>query len=139
MIFKISTLLILISIVSFSLGGEFGETIQLFSQFAVDGGATTFFVVHNPGDETIIVRLQMRRSDGSLLVNETVTLEPGTTTTIEKGGGPGELTVGWARLSSSAPFTATEFFQIIVGTQELPRVGVLPSALSDQSQLFGFC
>ena len=39
------------------LMSQFGESVQYFPQFAVGGGYTTFFSVHNPSVEVITVKI----------------------------------------------------------------------------------
>src|SRR5688572_8523098 len=44
---------------------QFGETTQLFPQFAAGNGWTTHITLHNPTLEPQLVTLQLFRSDGS--------------------------------------------------------------------------
>jgi hypothetical protein len=115
---------------------EFGDTIQHFAQVAVGGGATTLFSLYNPGPEALEIGVSLYRSDGTLLQAQAVEVPAHGTRTVSFGGAEGELAVGWARLFALAPFAATEFFQLRVGTQDLPRVGVLPSQPANQIRAF---
>ena len=65
-------------------------------------------------------------------------LAPGQTKTITFGDPRAALTRGWAKLTSSGVFLATEFFQLSIGDQLQGRVGVLPSVASDEILFFGF-
>lgn len=119
--------------------GEFGTSLQYFPQFAVGGGATTFFTIHNPTTGAISVQLQLYRSDGSLLSSQDVQLSPGATQTVKLGGSTGTATPGWAKLSSAGRFSASEFFQFTdAAGQLLSEVGVLPSVASQKFKLFAF-
>lgn len=124
---------------SFLLQAQFGESLQYFPQFAVNGGWTTFFSVHNPSANPVTVKLELFRSDASLLSSQELSLAAGAVQTV-KFGGPGDtVQVGWAKLSSAGLFTATEFFQFQDGSGRLvSQVGVLPSSLADQFKLFVF-
>ncbi len=117
---------------------ELGQSVQYFAQLAVDGGATTMFVIHNPSDEAISVQLELYGTDGSVLSTRQVELVADATKTVAIGGAEGSMKVGWAKLSSERSFTATEFFEFSLGSEAQPRVGVLPSQLSSESQLFCF-
>ena len=117
---------------------QFGEHVQYFSQVGIGGGATTFFTIHNPSNEGIVVLLEIYSSDGSNAgYDRDVGLEPGATITIDIAGDD-QLRAGWARLSSAGLFNSTVFFQIVLGQIELPRVGVLPSRPSEKTKLFAF-
>ena len=117
---------------------QFGVTTQYFPQVAAGGGAVTSFSIHNPGTIPATVRLELRRPDGANFNDSTVTVPPGGTQTVSVGSGVSALTVGWARLTASAgEFTASESFQLNVGGQELPRVGILPMSPAGKLRFFG--
>ena len=121
------------------LMGQFGSNLQYFSQVGVNGGSTTFFVINNPGTtETITVDAQLYFPDGTPLADGQVELGPGATETIAFGDPQAALTSGWAELKSDGAFIATEFFQLSIGGQLKPRVGVLPSVASDEIRFLGF-
>ena len=131
-------LLLLLQVGSDSAWSQFGESVQYFPQFAIGAGATTFFSIHNPGTETITVKIELYLSDGSLLASQEVQLAAGATQTV-KLERAGATTVGWAQLTSAGKFTAGEFFQFTDATGNLiSEVGVLPSSGTDRFKLFGF-
>ena len=68
MIFNVSVLL-----------AQFGAKVQYFPQFAVGGSAESQFSIHNPGQASITVDIELRRSDGSLFQNESVEVAAGAT------------------------------------------------------------
>ncbi len=119
-------------------GAQFGESTQYFAQFAVGGGATTSFAVHNPLDVWIDVEFEIYGDDGSLVQTGVLGIDPHGTQTWHAGGSSEKLTVGWSKLFSEGKFEATEFFQITINGKELPRVGVLPSTPTVTSKLFCF-
>ena len=49
---------------------EFGENVQYFPQFAIGGGSTTFFSVHDPSTEAITVKIELFLPNGSLLLSQ---------------------------------------------------------------------
>ena len=119
--------------------GQFGRSLQPFSQVDVNGGSTTSFTVNNPSTtETITVDAQLYFPDGTPLADGQVVLGPGATDTLSFGDPQAALTSGWAELKSDGAFIATEFFQLSIGGQLKPRVGVLPSAPSDEIRFLGF-
>ena len=121
------------------LMGQFGSNLQYFSQVGVNGGSTTSFVINNPSaTETIIVDAQLYLPDGTPLADGQVELGPGATETLSFGDPKAALTSGWAELKSDGAFIATEFFQLSIGGQLKPRVGVLPSVASDEIRFLGF-
>ncbi len=133
------TLLLLLQCGGSSLRAQFGETVQYFPQFAIGGGATTFFTIHDPTTDAITVRIELYRSDGSLLLSQEVQLAAGATQTVALAGQTGTATAGWAKLSSTGRFSASEFFQFRdAAGQLLSQVGVLPSTAADQFKLFAF-
>ena len=121
------------------LMGQFGSNIQYFSQVGVNGGSTTSFVINNPSaTETITVDAQLYLPDGTPLADGQVELGPGATETLSFGDPQAALTSGWAELKSDGAFIATEFFQLSIGGELKPRVGVLPSVASDEIRFLGF-
>ncbi len=122
-----------------ALSDPFGSQIQYFSQVAAGAGSVTSFSIHNPGAVAATVRLELRSSDTEVFHDSSVTIPPLGTRTVSVGSGQSTLKVGWARLTAtSGKFAATEFFQLRVGSQDLPRVGVLPSIPAGSLRLFGF-
>ncbi len=121
------------------LMSQFGSTVQYFSQVGVNGGSTTSFTINNPSaTETITVDAQLYLPDGTPLADGQVVLGPGATETLTFGDPKAALTSGWAELKSDGAFIATEFFQLSIGGQLKPRVGVLPSVASDEIRFLGF-
>ncbi len=107
------------------LMSQFGSNVQYFSQVGVNGGSTTSFTINNPSaTETITVDAQLYLPDGTPLADGQVELGPGATETLSFGDPKAALTSGWAELKSDGPFIATEFFQLSIGGQLKPRVGV---------------
>src|SRR5688572_15435930 len=78
---------------------EFGETTQMFPQFAVGGGYTTSITIHNPTRQSEVVTVELYQSNGRILSTRTVSLNPSETKIVHIDP-PSELTVGWAKLSS---------------------------------------
>ncbi len=118
---------------------QFGSNLQYFSQVGVNGGSTTSFTINNPSTtETITVDAQLYLPDGTPLADGQVELGPGATETLSFGDPKQALTSGWAELKSDGAFIATEFFQLFIGGQLKPRVGVLPSVASDEIRFLGF-
>ena len=121
------------------LMSQFGSNVQYFAQVGVNGGSTTSFTINNPSTtETITVDAQLYLLDGTPLADGQVVLGPGATETLSFGDPKAALTSGWAELKSDGAFIATEFFQLSIGGQLKPRVGVLPSAASDEIRFLGF-
>jgi hypothetical protein len=104
----------------------FGETEQLFPHFAVGGGYATTITIHNPTEQVEIVNIEMFRPDGTVFSSQTVTLRPAQTQTIRIAEGK-ELTVGWARLSSTERFSATLLYQFFESGRLVAQAGVLPA------------
>jgi len=124
--------------VSLCAQGVPGQTEHYFPEMVVGGGATSEFVLFNPNPAALSVDVELRRADGSLLSSSTVAVPAGGTKSVTAGGTTGTLTVGWARLGADSPFEATEFFQIVLGDVELPRVGVPSSLPSQEVRVFCF-
>ena len=121
------------------LMSQFGSNLQYFSQVGVYGGSTTSFTINNPSaTQTITVEAQLYLPDGTPLADGQVELGPGATETLSFGDQKAALTSGWAELKSDGAFIATEFFQLSIGGQLKPRVGVLPSMASDEIRFLGF-
>jgi hypothetical protein len=117
---------------------DFGQQQQYFAQLALGGGAETAFSLHNPNPNPLTVTLLLFRSDGSLITELGTEIPPSGSQTLRFGNSEEELTAGWAHLVSESNFIATEFFQITLGDQELPRVGVLPAIPANEHRMFGF-
>ena len=118
--------------------GRFGGTEQHFAQVVLNQGSTTSFSLYNPGTDTIDVDVQLYFPNGDPLANQQVELGPGETESVSFGEAGGVLTRGWAKLTSEGEFLATAFFQLSIGGQLKPRIGVLPSAPAEESRVFGF-
>jgi hypothetical protein len=121
-----------------SLYAQFGDTLQQFAQIAVGQGAVTTFVIHNPTTQGVDVTIDLFRSDGTSLSSSPRHLVPGATMSVKTESTDPQISAGWARLSSTGRFTATEFFELTVGGQKLPMVGVLPSSTATRARLFTF-
>ncbi len=121
------------------LKAEFGLLELYFAQVVIGAGTSTSFSIHNPTTEAIDVRVEIRGSDGAKVLefDPLVEIPAGGTKKVSFAGGD-QLVVGWAKLSSTGRFNATEFYQIVVGEVELPRVGVLPSPLVTKTKVFAF-
>ena len=121
------------------LMSQFGSTVQYFSQVGLNGGSTTVFGINNPsGTKTITVDVQLYFPNGDPLANGQVELGPGATESLSFGDVKADLTSGWAELRSDDEFIATEFFQLSIAGQLKPRIGVLPSLVSDEIRFLGF-
>ena len=121
------------------LKAEFGLLELYFAQVVIGAGTSTSFSIHNPTTEAIDVRVEIGGSDGAKVLefDPLVEIPAGGTKKVSFAGGD-QLVVGWAKLSSTGRFNATEFYQIVVGEVELPRVGVLPSPLVTKTKIFAF-
>jgi len=115
-----------------------GRQEHYFPQMVVGGGSASEFVLYNPSPDPLTVRVELRNADGSLLSRSQVDLPGGGTQVVTVGEGIATLRVGWARLTAAKPFEVTEFFQIQVGEEALPRVGVLSSTPSTRLRVFCF-
>ncbi len=114
--------------------GQFGQKTQYFAQFAIGGTAETHITAHNPGEETIIVNIEFRRSDGSLFLNDEFELGPGATETRAYANSETGPVDGWAKLTSEGEFTSTLFYKIA----DVGNVGVPPSPQAEQLKLFTY-
>ena len=114
--------------------GEFGSTEQLFPQFGIGGIAESHFTVRSTGDTPITVDIELRLSDGSIFLEDSIDVPAGRTVTVIYSDPEGEVKNGWARLSSSGEFTASLFYRI----EGVGNVGVLPSTPAKHLQLFSF-
>ena len=120
------------------LESQFGNTVQHFSQIVVNQGSITSFSVHNPSTtEAITVDVQLYFARGNPLAQEELQIPPRGTESVAFGQAGVLLARGWAKLTSSGEFVATEFFQLFLGELK-PRVGVLPSTVADEIKFFGF-
>ncbi len=134
-------LLVLPSLTLALLGGT-----SNFPQFVAGGGSSTSFKVHNLAGVPSAVELNLFSATGEPLDNvecrssdtpaRNFTLDPGETQTVTCNL-DGDLTRGWARLSSQSHFLATEFLHISAGGKSLPLVGVLPSPTTSRLRIFG--
>ena len=117
---------------------DIGSSVQNFAQVVVNDGSVTSFSVNNSSDtDAITVNVQLYFPDGSSLASQELALAPGATQTVNFGEEDEPLTRGWARLTGSGDFIATEFFQLFIDSLG-PRIGVLPSVASQQVKFFGF-
>ena len=114
--------------------GEFGSTEQLFPQFGIGGIAESHFTVRSTGDTPITVDVELRLSDGSIFLEDSVEVPAGRTVTVIYSDPQGEVKSGWARLTSNGEFTASLFYRI----EGVGNVGVLPSTPAKHLQLFSF-
>jgi hypothetical protein len=126
----------LTSIAETSAASQFGDTTQYFPHFASGGGWVTSFALHNPTNAAITVQARLFRSDGSLFTTRDVVVPAGGSQTLAVES-PAVLTTGWAHLTSTGRFSASELFQFVNGGQLLSQVGVLPSATAAEFKLFG--
>ena len=120
------------------LRGQLGDTTQYFPQYATGPNSTTSFTIHNPSNEDVAVKIEIYRSDGSPVSFQEVTLPSGATQTVRPQAAGLNLS-GWAKLSSTARFSATELFRFTDSSGNLlTQAGVLSSVLADQFRLFAF-
>ena len=122
---RVILLLLLLSPLFVSgLKAQFGAKTHQFPHFAAGGGVITSFTIHEPGAVIIPINvdIQLYRSDGTSFLTDQVQLGRGETKTVSYGGSAGTTTSGWAKLSSTSDFTATELFEIAA----LSNVGVVP-------------
>jgi len=115
-----------------------GSQTQYFPQVACGGGSVTQFAIHNPYNVATSVKLELRSSQGELFFESTVAIPPKGSQSISVGGSLPTLRTGWARLTSTGTIAGTEFFQLRLGTQVLPRIGLLPAPPVASARLFGF-
>src|SRR5437016_9645298 len=101
----------------------FGQTTQLFPQFATGGGWTTYITVHNSTQDPELVTVELFRSDGSPVSKGAISLSPDQTQIFSIDATP-QLTDGWAKLSSNAGFSATLFFQLVDSGRLISEAGV---------------
>ena len=121
-----------------SAGTKIGSSVQNFAQVVVNEGSMTSFSVNNSSDtDAITVSVQLYTPDGSPLDSQELALAPGATQTVTFGDENEPLTRGWALLTGSGDFIATEFFQLFIDGLG-PRIGVLPCIAAQQIKLFGF-
>src|SRR5689334_19407039 len=73
---------------------QFGESTQIFPEFAVGGGWNTSFTIYNPTTVSETVTIQMFRSDGTTFLNRDVSLLPSMSQTVAVDP-PSQLSVGW--------------------------------------------
>ena len=119
--------------------GQFGRTEQHFAQVVLNGGSTTSLSLYNPSNtDTLLVRIQILDASGGTLADQEVELGPGETENVTFGDPDQPLKRGWAKLTSEGEFIATAFFQLSIGGQLKPRIGVLPSLTAEEIRLFGF-
>ena len=119
--------------------GQFGRTEQHFAQVVLNGGSTTSFSLYNPSStDTLSVRIQVFDASGGALIDQQVQLGPGETEDVTLGDANQPVIRGWAKLSSDGEFLATAFFQLSIGGQLKPHIGILPSLTAEEIRLFGF-
>ena len=118
---------------------QYGDTLQYFAQAAAGGGAVTVFSIHNPGSTAGQVRVELLDSDGLGFFSSEFSVPGLGVKTVDITGVPGAIKAGWAQLTAlSGQFEATEFFQLSVSGQPLPRVGVLPCTPSTTMKFFAY-
>src|SRR3954470_2153067 len=115
---------------------QFGENTQYFPHFALGGGWTTVFTIHNSSGTTADVQLQMFRTDGTIYLTRNVSLVAGGTQTVPLDASATSVTVGWAKLTSTGLFSGTAMFQNLANGRVTTEVGVLPAGTSDHFRLF---
>ena len=134
----LAALLLLLGTGHLSAAAKIGSSVQNFAQVVVNDGSVTSFSVNNTSDtDAITVSVQLYTPDGSPLASQELALAPGATQTVRFGDENEPLTRGWARLTGSGDFIATEFFQLFIESLG-PRIGVLPSIPAQQIKFFGF-
>src|SRR5215510_13403328 len=72
----LSVILLLLTSAAYGQTPVFGETTQLFPQFASGGGWTTYIAVHNSTQQVELLTVELFRSDGSGLLNRVISLGP---------------------------------------------------------------
>ncbi len=107
--------------------------VQYFPMIAINGGAVTAFLLHNPGKRAIRVHLRLWAPSGAELVADQVSLGPRETRRVEYPGDTGKATGGWAQLTSDRPFLATEL--ILAGPS--PWIGVSAASPLRRFKIFG--
>src|SRR5213594_2941111 len=132
----LSVILLLLTSAAYAQAPAFGETTQLFPQFASGGGWTTYVAVHNSTQQVQLVTVELFRSDGSGLLNRVISLGPDETQrfSIEPSA---QFTDGWARLSSEGRFSATMLFQLVDSGRVISEAGVLPADAVQNLKLMG--
>ena len=134
----LAALLLALGATPLSAAAKIGSSVLNFAQVVVNGGSVTSFSVHNTsGTDAITVTVQLYAPDGSPLASRELALAPAATRTVKFGDENEPLTRGWALLTGSGDFIATEFFQLFIGSLG-PRIGVLPSIAATQIKFFGF-
>ena len=134
----LAALLLALGATQLSAAAKIGSSVQNFAQVVVNGGSVTSFSVHNTsGTDAITVTVQLYAPDGSPLASRELALAPAATRTVKFGDENEPLMRGWALLTGSGDFIATEFFQLFIGSLG-PRIGVLPSIAAQQIKFFGF-
>jgi hypothetical protein len=118
-----------------SVLGQAGETIQYFPHYALGGGWITSFDIHNPTGADITVKVELFSSDGTPFASKEVIVPDGGTQTVTFDP-PQNLTTGWARVTSTEDFNVSELFQFVPGGQLQSQVGVLPAVTTDEFKLF---
>lgn len=96
-----------------------------FAQVAAGAGSTSSFAVHNPHPNPLSVSLEFFDSAGNLVGNQTTSIAPQGTEALALNPA-GLLRAGWARITALAPFTSTEFIDLVVAGGLVPQIGVLP-------------
>ena len=118
---------------------QYGETVQYFPHAVAGGGAVTAFCIHNPAVTQAQVRIELFDPDGVEFHTRDAVISGRGMQTISVGLPGDPMRIGWARITAiTGSFEATEFFQLSVAGQALPRVGVLPSGASSDLKFFAF-
>lgn len=108
------------------------EHEEFFPIIALRGGASTTFVLHNPGTRQITVKIELHSPDGGCLERAEVHLGKGSSHKIDFSGRQGRKTPGWAKLSSLDEFTARG----LVYDGIAPWIGFHPSKPATRFKLF---
>ncbi len=102
----------LVSLLGLGAGWEPDPSRTLyFPQVAVHGGASTAFLLHNPGPGSVAADLDMRDSQGHVMESLRLQIPAGATRRLEFGGEDGKALEGWARIRSTGDLVATELIQ----------------------------
>jgi len=119
--------------------GVRAQTTRYFSQIAVNDGSETSLWVYNPSEtDSATVSVNIFAADATPLHSVGANLSPNGSTRFVFGDPGKPLSTGWASVYSTAPFEATEFFDLVVGGRSLPRVGILPGDLTTSGSFFSF-
>ncbi len=107
-----------------------------FAQVAVGDGSSSSFAIHNPSQQQLTVQLEFFASNGSLIATQERDIDGMGTEVIALEAPDDPLQVGWVKITALGNFSATEFLDLVVGGEALPRVGVLPCELTRKATFF---